>query len=120
MRLVGRILMFCLFFFLWLEVFFSYAADGADPVVGKVFEGCSGCDSCVGVAFFGVVNPLADGANVLFHFLYVLLFIVYWFLVCVYFLSRGMSSSSPGVALFCICVMVPCGLYPLTGLGSMR
>ena len=49
------------------ELVFAYAAEGANPVSGEVFEGGAGGDAVVGVACCGVVLIAADFANVLFH-----------------------------------------------------
>ena len=50
-----------------LKFIFAYAAEGANPVFGKVFKGCAGFDAGIGVAHFGVVNPVADNTFVLLH-----------------------------------------------------
>ena len=51
----------------FLKRILSYATDGAYPIIGDVFEGGAGFDVTVRVAHFGVVNPIAYGADVLFH-----------------------------------------------------
>ena len=43
---------------------------GAGPVVGQLLERGAGCDAVVGIADRRVVNPVADGAFVLFHCLF--------------------------------------------------
>ena len=50
-----------------LKFIFAYAAEGANPVFGEVFKGCAGFDAGIGVAHFGVVNPVADNTFVLLH-----------------------------------------------------
>ena len=47
------------------EILFSYTADGAYPVIGKVFESCAGGDAIVGVALSWVIYIPASVANVL-------------------------------------------------------
>jgi hypothetical protein len=49
------------------EVVLAYAADGAYPVFGDVFEGGAGGDAVVGVAHFRVIHVTTGVANVLFH-----------------------------------------------------
>ena len=58
------------------ELVFAYAADGAYPVVGEVGERCSGLDAVVGVAYCGVVDPVAYFTYVfLLVHSYILLFV---------------------------------------------
>lgn len=54
-------------FLLFGEIVFPYAAQGANPVCGKVFKGGSGGDSVVGVAGLRVVLVPANIAYILFH-----------------------------------------------------
>ena len=54
------------------EILFPYAADGAYPIVGDILEGGAGGDSSVGVAYRGVINPVAYLTSVLFHSLNIL------------------------------------------------
>ena len=49
------------------EILFPYAADGAYPIVGDILEGGAGGDSSVGVAYRGVINPVAYFTSVFFH-----------------------------------------------------
>ena len=56
-----------LLLFHWAEVFLAYAAEGAYPVGGQVFEGGAGGYAIVGVALGGIILVVADVANVLFH-----------------------------------------------------
>ena len=55
---------------LGFEHLLAYAALGAGPVVGQLLERGAGCDAVVGIADRRVVNPVADGAFVLFHCLF--------------------------------------------------
>jgi hypothetical protein len=50
-----------------LECVLTFTADGANPIVGQVFEGCAGSDITIGITCCGIVDPLADCAFVLFH-----------------------------------------------------
>ena len=50
-----------------LKVLLAYKADGAGPVVGEFFEGCSWRDIVLGVAHIGIVHPVAYGAFILLH-----------------------------------------------------
>jgi hypothetical protein len=56
-----------LYLFLNGEIVFSYSTDGTNPIIGNIFEGCSGSYAAVGIAYFRVVNITACVANVLFH-----------------------------------------------------
>ena len=55
---------FCLFSF--AEVFFVYAAEGANEIFGKIFELRAGFDTIIGVAHSFIVFPTANIAYV-FH-----------------------------------------------------
>ena len=66
-HLILRSSLFTLPLLHFLERILSHATDGAHPIFGDVFEGGAGLDVTVRVAHFGVVNPIAYGANVLFH-----------------------------------------------------
>lgn len=57
---------------LGFEHLLAYAALGAGPVVGQLLKRGAGCDAVVGIADRRVVNPVADGAFVLFHCLFFL------------------------------------------------
>lgn len=46
---------------------FACAADGANPIFGDVFKSGAGSDAAIGIAYFGVINPLAGNANIFFH-----------------------------------------------------
>ena len=50
--------------------FFSHSAEGAHPVFGEFFKGSSGSDTCFGVAEFGIINVVTNGAKILFHSCY--------------------------------------------------
>ncbi len=56
-----------LLLFYRLEIFFSYAANRANPIFGEVFKSNSRSDSCIRIAYFRIVNPIANSANVFFH-----------------------------------------------------
>lgn len=49
------------------EILFADAADGAAPVVGKIFESGARGYAVIGIALGGVIHVTADFANVLFH-----------------------------------------------------
>lgn len=49
------------------EIFLSYSAYRAHPVVGDIFKGSSGLNAVVGIANFGIVDPVANSASVFFH-----------------------------------------------------
>ena len=49
------------------EILFSDSAKRAYPILGEVFEGCSGSDSVFRIAGCGVIFVSADIASVLFH-----------------------------------------------------
>lgn len=49
------------------ELVLAYAADGAYPVVGQVFKLGAGRNPAVGIAYGGVIDPVADFANVFVH-----------------------------------------------------
>lgn len=50
-----------------LEVVLAYTTEWAYPIIGDVFEGCTGLNAAVGVACCGVINVTADAAYILFH-----------------------------------------------------
>lgn len=52
---------------LLLEHILAYAAQGADVVVGEVFKLCARGDAVFGFALFGIVDIVADGADVFVH-----------------------------------------------------
>ena len=49
------------------EIFFSYPADWAYPIIRNVFESRSGLYSTVGIAFGRIIYVSANLAFVLFH-----------------------------------------------------
>ena len=49
------------------EVFLAYAADGAYPVLGEVFESGAGSYAVIGVAELWIIDVTAGVANILFH-----------------------------------------------------
>ena len=49
------------------ELVLAYAAYRAYPIVGQVFKLGAGSDTAFGVAYCGVVIPIADFANVFVH-----------------------------------------------------
>ena len=57
----------CFFLCFGFEILFADAADGAAPVVGKVFESGARGYAVIGIALGGVIHVTADFANVLFH-----------------------------------------------------
>lgn len=63
---VMAILMAALFH--WLEVFFAYSAQWANPVCRKIFKCCSRSDSAVFVTDCRIIYISADYTYVLFHF----------------------------------------------------
>ena len=50
-----------------LEILLAYAANGALPILRDILECCSGCNSAVGIAYFGVILVTAKCANILLH-----------------------------------------------------
>lgn len=52
---------------LLLKVLFTHSAYRAYPVVGNIFECCAGSDSSGGISYFRIIDPVADGASILFH-----------------------------------------------------
>lgn len=50
-----------------LEYLFTLAAERTQKILGQIFKGCSGFDAVIGIAYFGIVNPTANSAFVLFH-----------------------------------------------------
>ena len=46
---------------------FVYSAQGAHPVVGNVFKGCSGIDAAVGISYFRVIFVTAYGTCIFCH-----------------------------------------------------
>ena len=50
-----------------LEIVFADAAVRAGPIVGQLFERCSGGDVVFGIALFRIIHVAADFANVLLH-----------------------------------------------------
>ena len=55
----------CLLFY--REVVLTNTADGAYPILGDVFKGCSWSDTAIGIAYFWIINITTCVANVLFH-----------------------------------------------------
>ena len=49
------------------ELVFTYTADGAYPIFGKVLEFCTGGYAIVGISYCRIVLVSADFANVLTH-----------------------------------------------------
>ncbi|MPM63148.1 hypothetical protein SDC9_110028 [bioreactor metagenome] len=56
------------------EVRLRSSAERAYPILGKVFKGCSGFDSVVGITYSRVVHIPAKIALILFHGRFLLLF----------------------------------------------
>lgn len=48
-----------------LEHIFAYAAERAYPIIGYIFEFSAGSNAMLGIAYFGVVNPVTYGAYIL-------------------------------------------------------
>ena len=57
------------------EFVFSYSAERAFEIFGKVFKGGAGLDSSLGYTYCGVIFPAADVAYILLHS--VCIFIIY-------------------------------------------
>lgn len=49
------------------EVFLAYAANGANPIFGNVFESGAGSNAGIGITFSGIVNITTGVTDVLFH-----------------------------------------------------
>ena len=49
------------------EVFLAYAANGANPIFGNVFESGAGSNAGIGITFGGIVNITTGVTDVLFH-----------------------------------------------------
>ena len=49
------------------KYFLTHSAEGAYPVFGEFFESSARSDASFGVAYFGVVYVVTNGAKVLFH-----------------------------------------------------
>ena len=52
------------------ELVFADTAERAGVIVGEFFKGCAGGDAVFGVAYFGIIYPVAYVANIFFHNLY--------------------------------------------------
>ena len=51
----------------FFKLVFANAAEGAHPIFGDILKGRAGSDAALGVTHFGVVNPIAYDATILFH-----------------------------------------------------
>ena len=49
------------------ELVLAYAAQGADPILGEVFELGAGGNAVIGVAHLGVIALAANVAHIHFH-----------------------------------------------------
>lgn len=52
---------------LYGELVFADATEGANPISGEVFEGCTGSDAVVRIAYCRVVLVPTDVTDVLYH-----------------------------------------------------
>ena len=52
------------------ELVLAYAAQGADPILGKIFKRSARGDSIVRITHLGIVNIATYIANILLHFFY--------------------------------------------------
>ena len=59
------------------ELTFSYAAQRALKILGKVFPFCAGCNSIVRITDSFIVNISTNTANILFQRFYLLLYLYY-------------------------------------------
>ena len=50
--------------FLFLEMFFAYAAGRAGPVIGDFFKRGAGDYTSIGVACFRIINPTAHYTDI--------------------------------------------------------
>jgi hypothetical protein len=57
----------CFSLFCNLENFLTHSAEGAYPILGEFFKSGTRGDACFGIAYFGVINVVANGAKILFH-----------------------------------------------------
>lgn len=49
------------------EVGFANSADGAYPIIGKVFKRCARFDTGIRITYCGIIDPVAHCASVFFH-----------------------------------------------------
>lgn len=55
-------------FFYYLKIIFSNATQWAHPISWDILKSCSWCDTTLWIPDSGIINPITNGASVLFHF----------------------------------------------------